>query len=131
MEEKKKSYGAQKHDGDYLSAVSDSPERIQQCLHCTRPKCVDCYTTLARKKRKCIAVKEGTDSREEFLDAYLACSSDLEIAVTINKAQSTVNRYRTSLSLSPPSKRPAEEKRRLVEAIRNEVRAEEAPRNSA
>ena len=119
-----------KRDGEYL-LLYDNQERIDQCLNCVRPECVNCYVTIRRRKQRSTTLEKTASIREAYYRAYITGRSDLEIGLLINRSQATAHRYRLGLGLPAPSKNSREEKEKIIEELKNEVQSKEASRDSA
>lgn len=76
----------------------DSPEKIKQCLSCTRLKCSNCM----REGGKGRSLKRDKINPTEFMDLYEEGWNDVQIANYFGVTQSIVKEYRKKRGL--PSK---------------------------
>lgn len=75
----------------------DSPERIKQCLNCTKPNCDNC-------------MKERVEDSEvepylPFLELHKQGFNDKEIAEKLGKSPSTIQYFRRRFGLDSNKKR--------------------------
>ena len=101
------------------SDTYDTPERIQQCLSCPRPKCTNCYVTEKRRiQRSTIMYSKRVETREAFFAAYIVGNTDTEIGNILKVSQATAHRWRNELNFPPPVKVSSDERRRIIEEWR-------------
>lgn len=78
----------------------DSPEKINQCLNCIRPKCTNCL----RIGGKGYSLERDKIDYGEFMELYENNWTDSRIADYFGVKTFTIANYRKTLSL--PSKQP-------------------------
>ena len=89
--------------------TTDSPEQIEKCLNCKRPKCNDC---VGRPGSRPDAARHGNNYRdidaERFIAMYNSGVSVPMMAVRLDVSESSVRTRLRYMSIpSDPAKRPA------------------------
>ena len=95
--------------------AGDTPEMIQKCLNCPRATCTNCLLTTRRKHVGVDVLKKPEAFQRAFFEAYLDARDDAEIGQRLNKATSTIYKYRVMLNLPSIFRVPTEERRRIIE----------------
>jgi len=110
------------HANEWNFDTGDTMVRIQKCLSCTRPECVNCYVTAQRRKKGLDMRKRSPEFQDKFLAAYIVGSDDTEIGGILHKSQATICKYRLDLNFPPPSKVTMEERQRMVDEWRQKAK---------
>ena len=105
----------------WTSAV-DSPEQIQMCLTCKRPRCVDCIgRTIPDSReaynRKTIGYKKRmlNNTAREVIRLYRTSKNDRDIAEQMGRPVATITGIRKKLGLPPIRNVSDEDRNKLAD----------------
>lgn len=79
---------------------TDTPEAIEQCLNCTKPRCTNCLGQLPSPRRPA----QPKVNHDKFMELYDKGLSDGKIAAELKVDVSTIRAHRKKHNI--PTKRP-------------------------